>query len=242
MLGQKTGLAYNSLVRYGFIGGLMSNYFALLDSFTTFGDLLRYLRIRAHLTQRDLSAAVGYSEAQISRQESNKRLPSEHALKALFVPALGLENEPEIADRLLTLAKHAREQDHPWIVANPADIASQQSVARPENHNLPRQLTSFVGREKEVEQVVKMVRDHPLVTLTGAGGIGKTRLALCAAQKLTADFPDGVWLVELAPVTDPVSVPIAVASPFSRTKRVGPKASANAAQLSFLKAYAPHSR
>ena len=65
------------------------------NSFTTFGDLLKHLRRRQHLTQLELSIAVGYSEAQISRLEKNLRLPDLTALKALFVPALHLEDEPQ---------------------------------------------------------------------------------------------------------------------------------------------------
>jgi transcriptional regulator with XRE-family HTH domain len=91
----------------------MSSRTAIIDSFTTFGDLLKYLCVRAQLTQRDLSIAVGYSEAQISLQESNKRVPSEYTLKALFVPALGLEDVPDTIARLLALAEKAREQEHP---------------------------------------------------------------------------------------------------------------------------------
>ncbi len=66
------------------------------NSFSTFGDLLKYLRRRAHLTQLELSIAVGYSEAQISRLEKNLRLPDLTALKALFIPALHLEDEPQL--------------------------------------------------------------------------------------------------------------------------------------------------
>jgi len=72
--------------------------------------------------------------------------------------------------------------------------------------NLPRQLTSFVGREREVEQVVGLVRERALVTLTGVGGVGKTRLALQVAAEVAAEFSDGVWLCELAPVVDPGAV------------------------------------
>jgi predicted ATPase len=82
------------------------------------------------------------------------------------------------------------------------------------HHNLPRQLSSLIGRDKEIEQVVMMVREHPLVTLTGAGGVGKTRLALCVGEELLGAFPDGVWWVDLAPVIDPVFVSIAVGSIF----------------------------
>ena len=66
------------------------------SSFTTFGDLLKYLRRRERLTQLELSIAVGYSEGQISRLEKNLRLPDLSALKALFIPALHLEREPQL--------------------------------------------------------------------------------------------------------------------------------------------------
>jgi predicted ATPase/class 3 adenylate cyclase len=66
--------------------------------------------------------------------------------------------------------------------------------------NLPVQLTSFVGREGDVVAVAELVHEHRAVTLTGVGGVGKTRLALQVAADLLDDYPDGVWLVELAPV------------------------------------------
>lgn len=75
---------------------------ASLDSFANFGDLLKYLRRRARLTQLELSIAVGYSEVQISCLEKNLRLPDLTALKALFIPALHLEDEPKLAARFWT--------------------------------------------------------------------------------------------------------------------------------------------
>ena len=69
------------------------------ESFQTFGDLLKYLRRRERLTQLELSISVGYSEAQIGRLEQNQRMPDLAALKALFIPALHLEDEPELALR-----------------------------------------------------------------------------------------------------------------------------------------------
>ena len=77
-------------------------------TFSSFGELLRYLRRRARLTQIELAIAVGYSTAQISRLEQNQRPPNPSALLALFVPALGLEEQPELAARLLELARQAR--------------------------------------------------------------------------------------------------------------------------------------
>jgi predicted ATPase/class 3 adenylate cyclase len=79
-------------------------------------------------------------------------------------------------------------------------------------NNLPQQLTSFVGREQELAEIRKMLPGNRLVTLLGVGGIGKTRLSLQVAADMLDDFPDGVWFVELAPLTDPQLVPQAVAS------------------------------
>jgi predicted ATPase/DNA-binding CsgD family transcriptional regulator len=79
-------------------------------------------------------------------------------------------------------------------------------------HNLPLELTSFVGREKELAEVKALLADHRLLTLTGPGGSGKTRLALASAFEAVKGFEDGVWVVELASLSDPDLVPQAVAS------------------------------
>ena len=82
-------------------------------TFNSFGDLLKFLRRRERLTQLELSIAVGYSEAQISRLEQNQRLPDLATVKALFLPALHIQDEPEIAVRLLELAQSSRQEDAP---------------------------------------------------------------------------------------------------------------------------------
>ena len=79
----------------------------ILDKLTTFGELLRYLRRRAGLTQTQLSIAVGYSDAQISRLEQNLRLPNLATVQARFLPVLRLKNEPAARERLLHLAQAA---------------------------------------------------------------------------------------------------------------------------------------
>jgi non-specific serine/threonine protein kinase len=77
--------------------------------------------------------------------------------------------------------------------------------------NLPQQLTSFVGREREKEEITGLLSETRLLTLTGPGGTGKTRLSLEVAGDVQDNYSHGVWLVELAPLTDPGSVPAAVA-------------------------------
>jgi len=87
--------------------------------------------------------------------------------------------------------------------------------------NLPRAVTSFIGRESEVAEIEAAVRSHQLVTLTGVGGVGKTRLALEVAGQLADEFPDGVWVFELAAVPDPAAVPNAVAAVLGITQQPG---------------------
>jgi predicted ATPase len=190
-----------------------------LQSFVVFGDLLKYLRRRARLTQRELSIAVGYSEAQISRLEQNLRPPDLAALAALFIPALYLENEPEVAVRLMELAAAARGESLPLT----GNITITRSVAQEITetigtledgypNNLPLQLTSFVGREPEMTEIKRWLVSARLVTLTGAGGSGKTRLALEVAAQLLANYREGIWLVELASLSAPELVAQTVAA------------------------------
>ena len=106
--------------------------------------------------------------------------------------------------------------DHGRLVALPA---GDRHVSPPSN--LPLQLSSFVGRERELAEVRRLLQDTRLLTLTGPGGCGKTRLAVVAANELLGRFEDGVWLVELAPLADPSLVPQAVASTLGVRERPG---------------------
>ncbi len=85
--------------------------------------------------------------------------------------------------------------------------------------NLRPAATSFIGRESEVEEVKRALHEHRLVTLTGVGGVGKTRLASEVAAHLVDEFPDGVWFFELAAVADPGAVPDAVAAVLGITQQ-----------------------
>jgi predicted ATPase len=87
--------------------------------------------------------------------------------------------------------------------------------------NLRPATTSLIGRESEVGEIEAAIKAHRLVTLTGVGGVGKTRLAVEVAARLIDEFPDGVWLFELAAVSDPAAVPDAVAAVLGTTQQPG---------------------
>jgi predicted ATPase/DNA-binding SARP family transcriptional activator len=105
--------------------------------------------------------------------------------RRVLADQLGLEPGPELRRLQEAILAH-----DPAIAAVP--------VARRRRGNLPAPSTSFVGREDELAQVTKLLKEHRLVTLTGPPGVGKSRLALEAARSLEHEFPDGVWLVEFA--------------------------------------------
>ncbi len=83
----------------------------------------------------------------------------------------------------------------------------ETAIAHP--NNLPELLTSFIGRQEEISEVSELLTKHRLVTLTGSGGVGKTRLAVRVGKDALANFPDGVWMVELAMLGDPERVVLA---------------------------------
>ena len=89
-------------------------------------------------------------------------------------------------------------------------------------NNLPVHLTSFIGRENEIDEVKQELNEHRLVTLTGSGGTGKTRLSLQVAAELIEKFDHGIWFVELAPLTDPDLIPQTILSAIGIREQEGP--------------------
>ena len=125
-----------------------------------------------------------------------------------LVDQLGVEPSAEVAALHLQILR-----DEPPL--EPGPKTPPLAPISPVNHantNLRAELTSFVGRDAELRQVAELLGAHRLITLTGPGGAGKTRLAVEAARGELAAMPDGVWLVELAPVTDPADVTSTVLS------------------------------
>jgi predicted ATPase/class 3 adenylate cyclase len=106
---------------------------------------------------------------------------------------------------------------HPGL---PVDFPPISTVAE-RTGNFPLQVSSFIGRARELEQTAAVLGEARVVTLTGAGGVGKTRLALQVAEQAADRFGDGAWLCELAPIRDPAGVDDAVATVFSLTAPAG---------------------
>lgn len=174
-------------------------------AFATFGEMLRRLRQHAHLTQDEFGLAVGYSRAHIARLESNQRLPDVGTVQARFFAPLDLKPDSQEATLLVRLAQAAHAQP---LLVDEREIAPTRVVP----NNLPYELTSFIGRQQALADLERLLPTTRLLTLTGTGGTGKTRLALKLAERMMAGYPDGVWLVELAPLSEPAQVPLAALS------------------------------
>jgi predicted ATPase/DNA-binding XRE family transcriptional regulator len=171
--------------------------------FDSFGVMLRHLRRRARLTQRELGTAVGYSEAHIARLEANQRRPDVAAITGRFFEALDLSDEPELREQLVMLASAARK---PGQHQTPADLLSDAPPT-----NLREQLTAFIGREDELSESKRLLRTTRLLTIVGPGGIGKSRLAAQIASDLLPAYSDGVWIVSFASLSASDDVVTAVA-------------------------------
>ncbi|MCW2914380.1 MAG: putative ATPase [Actinomycetia bacterium] len=141
--------------------------------------------------------------------------------KRALADTLGVDPSAELENIYLSVLRHdlalspARPgsppgQADPRPPLGEADPAPPGLMFDEPSTNLRAQLTSFIGRDTDLIRVGKLLGEGRLVTLTGPGGAGKTRLSMEAGQRLLDRVPDGVWLVELAPVTDPAEVPHAV--------------------------------
>ena len=168
-----------------------------------FAGMLRRLRTAAGLSQQALAQRAQVSLQAVSALESGRRrAPYRHTVERL---AEALELSPETLEAFTEAAERGRESGLETAVA-------ERSLTGGPRHNLPRQLTSFVGRDGVLTEIEALLATSPLVTIVGTGGVGKTRVAVHAGAQALASWPDGVWFVELAPVGDASLVTSAVAS------------------------------
>ncbi len=129
-------------------------------------------------------------------------------VREMLPAAVSLRDLGRVRLKDLSSPEHVYQVVHPQLRQEFPALRSLEATP----NNLPQQLTSFIGREKELAELQELLAKTRLVTLTGAGGCGKTRLGLQVAADCLERFPDGVWLVELAPLSDPTLVPQTVAT------------------------------
>ncbi|MGB8521181.1 MAG: AAA family ATPase [Candidatus Tumulicola sp.] len=173
---------------------------------SVFGQLLRRYRLGAGLSQEGLAERARMSSFAISALERGHRRKPQSKTLELLAEALALN-----ADQRGEFEAAARSAGT-RVGGLTAGPWTTEPAAYP--NNLPPQLTPLIGRTNELAEIAALVRTHPLTTLAGAGGVGKTRLALRVAETLLEEYRDGVWLVELAAFSEPTSAVQAVASAF----------------------------
>jgi predicted ATPase/class 3 adenylate cyclase len=129
-------------------------------------------------------------------------------VREILPPAVALRDLGRVRLKDLSTPEHVYQVLHPQLLQEFPALRSLEATP----NNLPHQVTSFIGRDKESAELRRRLAINRLLTLTGAGGCGKTRLCLQVAADALEQFPDGVWLVELAPLVDPGLVPQTVAT------------------------------
>jgi predicted ATPase/class 3 adenylate cyclase/DNA-binding CsgD family transcriptional regulator len=160
-----------------------------------------YVGLDVHQAARIAAAAHG---GQILLSDVTRGLAVKNLPPGVSVRDLG-------EHRLKDLARHPAHLFQVMTPGLPRDFAPLKTLDALPN-NLPRQLTSFVGRQREMAKVKQFLTTASLVTLIGTGGAGKTRLALQVAADILDQYPDGIWLVECAPVSDAALVAQTVAA------------------------------
>src|SRR3954453_20886209 len=172
-----------------------------MEEMTSFGAWLKRRRKALDLTQEELALRAGCAVATIKKWETNQRRPSKSIGERL---ADCLELDPAQWAAFTRAARSDTRLDTADLVPAPSGPI-RTHTGRSLTSNLPPQLTPLIGRDQEVVTVRRRILrdDTRLLTLTGPGGIGKTRLALHVAGGLIPEFEDGVFFVPLTPIHAP---------------------------------------
>jgi predicted ATPase/DNA-binding CsgD family transcriptional regulator/transcriptional regulator with XRE-family HTH domain len=171
--------------------------------------LLRQLRAESQLTQQELAKAAGVSPRSVSDLERGINRTARNDTAVRLAGALGLA---EPTRSLFVAAALGRIQAAQVMTARRRQAQGDSLASAGGVHGFPAALTSFVGRAGPMSEVAALLDQYRLVTVTGPGGAGKTRLAGQVANQVAGRFADGAWLAELAPVRDPALVPAVVAA------------------------------
>ena len=180
----------------------------------SFAGLLRRLRAEAGLTQEELAEAAGLSPRSVSDLERGISRTARKDTAVLLAGALSLTGPQR---ELFVAAARGRAPVAEVLAAR----AGAAAGAPARLHNLPAQVSRFIGRDRELAEVRALVESCRLVTLTGAGGCGKTRLSLQLAAGLLDRSGDGVWLAELAAVSGGDAVAPAISEALRLAARPG---------------------
>jgi non-specific serine/threonine protein kinase len=172
----------------------------------SFGKWLRSERRRLDLSRQALADRAGCAEITLRRIESGTLKPSRE-LARILLEQIGIPSSEQ--DGWIPFAR--------GLSGYPNQTAEPETAGPPTN--LPVFLTTFVGRASEMAEIEHLIDRHRLVTLTGSGGVGKTRLAGKTGEQVLEQFPNGVWMVELAAQTNPDLVPQTVAAIFGLTTK-----------------------
>lgn len=176
---------------------------------SSFAQFLLQLRKRAGLTQHDLAVATGYTAGLISHLEQGRRLPDVATVAQVFVPALHLQAEPQLATRLIELAALAHGDGAmatDLLPSVPLNSLNGNAATHGESkQHVPVAPTQLLGRTQELKTIIAHFSEGQtrLLTLIGPPGVGKTRLALEALSRLHPFFADGGSFVALAAVSTP---------------------------------------
>jgi predicted ATPase/DNA-binding XRE family transcriptional regulator len=173
----------------------------------TFGEWLKRRRSGLGLTQNQLALKINCSTSALRKFESEQRHPSAKTVEQL---ADIFDIPPKERKAFLRFARG----DWQAFAGGDTGNALWRKSKIDQQSNLPSLFTSFIGRENEQQEVINLLKMNRLVTLAGAGGIGKTRLAIQVGHKLRHDYPHGIWFVPLDSLSDPRRVPQTVAAVF----------------------------
>jgi transcriptional regulator with XRE-family HTH domain len=169
----------------------------------SFGTWLRKQRRALDLSRQALADQVGCAEVTLRRIETGTLKPSKE-LASILLEKIGIA-----------------EAERPQWISFARGLSGFPLSSTPLSNklltNLPAPITTFIGREKEQSDVIQLLAKHRLVTLTGSGGVGKTRLSIKVGERVLENYADGVWLVELASLSNPALIGQTFAALFGLT-------------------------